>query len=93
MPVELGGGSGGSGQCVWTPEDRVQRRLIQALFSGAKCQEQRPWTSAETQEVPSEHGETLFCCGTVTTGCPGGWCSLSLSVEIFQSSLDMVLGI
>lgn len=92
MPVEPGEGSGGSEQCVWTPEKRVQR-LIQALFSGAKCQEQRPPTSTETQEISSEHQETLFYCGSDTTGCPGGWCSLSLSMEIFQSCLDMVLGI
>lgn len=85
-------GSVGSGQCVWTPKDSVQTGLIQTPFSGAKCQEQRPQAPTETQEVPSEHQEMLFYWGSDTTGCPGRWCSLSLSMEILQSCLDMVLG-
>ncbi len=39
---------------------RVQRGQSQALFSGAQWQDQRQWAQTETQEVPSEHQETLF---------------------------------
>lgn len=37
-------------------------RESQALFSSAQWQDQRQWTQTETQEVPSEHQETLLYC-------------------------------
>ncbi|KAK4813058.1 hypothetical protein QYF61_007560, partial [Mycteria americana] len=47
-------------QCVQIPEGKVQRRQSQSLFSGAQGQDQRQWAQTETQEVPSEHQESLF---------------------------------
>jgi len=38
----------------------LQRGWSQALLSGAQCQHQRLWAQTETQEVPSEHQQTLL---------------------------------
>lgn len=40
----------------------VDRRSSQAVFSGAQCQDKRPWAQKGTEEFPSEHQQTLFHC-------------------------------
>ena len=40
----------------------MQREWSQAFSSGAQCQDERQWSQTETQEVSSEHQETLFYC-------------------------------
>ena len=51
----------------------MQRGGSQALFSGAKCQDNRQWAQTETQEAPSEHQETLFqCAGELAQVAQGG---------------------
>ena len=53
---------GVSRQCLQIPEGRVERGLSQALLNTDQGQDQRWWAQTETQEVPSEHEETLFHC-------------------------------
>jgi len=68
------------------------KRWSQALSIGAQQQDKRQEVQAETQEVPPVCQETLF---TVRVTEP--WHRLpreaveSLSLEIFKSSMDMVL--
>ena len=50
----------------------MQRRWSQALFSGAQWQDKRQWAHTETQQVPSEHQETLLLWqwSNIGTDCP-----------------------
>jgi len=60
---------GGPRQGVWIPGGRVWREQRQALVRGARWQDQRQWAQTDTQEVPSEHQETL-CVTVMGTGWP-----------------------
>jgi len=51
---------GQSDQCMQIPAERVQRKQSQALFSGAQWQGKRQWAQNETQQILSEHKQTLF---------------------------------
>lgn len=60
------------------------------FFSGTQCQDQRQYTQAETQDVSSEHLETLFHNG-------GNWplaqvAQKGYGISLLKSYLDMVLG-
>lgn len=86
---------GKSYQCLQKPERRVQRRqarLFSVLFSGRTKSNTHRRTDAQTQEVSSEHQETIFAVGL--TKC---WSRLprevakSLSMKVFKSCLDTIL--
>lgn len=53
---------GRSYQCLQIPEERVQRGLSQAVFSGAQCLDKSQWAQTRTQEVLSKHQAALLCC-------------------------------
>lgn len=48
--------------CTQIPEGKVKRGWRQSVFSGVQCQDKRQWEQIESQEVLSEHQETLFYC-------------------------------
>lgn len=59
-------------------------RELGSPFSGAEWQNQRQWAQSETQEVPSEHQETLMASPDRLWKSP--------SLDIFKGHLDMALG-
>jgi len=66
----------------------VKRGRSQAFLSGAQCQDHRQWTQRETQEVPSEHQETVLTCESdrpLAEVAQGG-CGVSTLGDIQKSS-------
>ncbi|RMC04201.1 hypothetical protein DUI87_19020 [Hirundo rustica rustica] len=43
--------------------ERIIKKTDQALLSGAKQKDERQWAETDTQEVPPEHEEELYCAG------------------------------
>ena len=59
-----------------------------SVFFGAQYQDQKQQAQSETWEVPSEHQEILFCCGSdqALAQVPRGGCGISLLGDIQKLS-------